>query len=156
MWKSNRTGPFSLPSHRAYHVITWGTGVTEASFSDSKWWTTKTEYKCTYLHKLLWVCVSLLYQFRHTQTDTDRLCSAKPSQPEGIQDLLMTKVTLGIWFVLVICDPAFARKLLIYSRRQIKTLGSLLHNLWPVNRMWNLLACRSLRKVIEDHKVFKL
>lgn len=99
----------------------------------------------------LWMWVYLIYQFRHTHTDTNSLCNAEPSQPEGIQDLWM--IIFRYWFVLVICDPTFAREQLIYSRRQIKMLGSLLHSLWPVNRMWDLLACRSLRKVTEDHKV---
>lgn len=95
----------------------------------------------------LWLCVSLIYQFRHTHTDTD----TEPSQQEGIQDLWMTSFRYLV--CLVICDPALAREQLIYSRRQIKMLGSLLHSLWPVNWMWDLLACRSLRKVTEDHKV---
>lgn len=43
-------------------------------------------------------------------TDTDSPCSAEPSQWTGAQELWMTKVTLGIWFVLLICDPAFARR----------------------------------------------
>lgn len=42
----------------------------------------------------LWLCVSLIYQFRHTHTDMD----TEPSQPEGIQDLWMTSFRYLVCF----------------------------------------------------------
>ncbi len=150
LWKSNRTSPFPIHLTVLIRSLFEGQELRRLPLVIVNYMRHKNRIQMHIPTQrpiiLLWLCVSLIYQFRHTHTDTKNQANHTEFRIYGWQ-------ALGISFVLAICDPALAREPLIYSRRQIKMLGALLHSLWPVNRMWDLLACRSLRKVTEDHKV---